>query len=85
MIGKGTGKIWNKRTSRDHPDYNINKIDQNTKQGSWRLEETCCLSNFCEKPIANAGVKDPLEEGEEESRHSKPRYYLDKPKYSVQS
>ena len=24
---------------------------------SWRLEETCCHLNSCEKPSANAGVK----------------------------
>ena len=26
-------------------------------EASWRLEETCCLSNPSEKPSANAGVK----------------------------
>ena len=29
-IGTGTGGLVNKRTSRDHPNYNIIKIDQNT-------------------------------------------------------
>ena len=40
----------------DHPKYSIIKIGQNTEK-SWRLEETCCLSNFCGRPLANAGVK----------------------------
>ena len=25
---------------------------------SWRTKETCCLSDFSERPPANAGVKD---------------------------
>ena len=28
MIGKGTGRLRNQRTSRDHPDYSITKIGQ---------------------------------------------------------
>ena len=31
-IGKGTGRLGNKRTSGDHPNYNIIKIVQNTKK-----------------------------------------------------
>ena len=31
-IGKGTGRFGNKRISRDHPDNNIIKIDQNTEK-----------------------------------------------------
>ena len=30
-LGKGTGKVRNRRTSRDHPNYSIVKIDQNTE------------------------------------------------------
>ena len=30
-IGKGTGKLGNKRTSGDHPNYGIIKISQNTE------------------------------------------------------
>ena len=28
--GKGTGRLGNKRTNGDHPDYSIIKIGQNT-------------------------------------------------------
>ena len=31
-IGKRTGKLGNKRTSRDHPDYSVIKIRQNTEK-----------------------------------------------------
>ena len=27
----------------------------------WRLEKTCCHSNTCEKPVANAGGEKKLE------------------------
>ena len=32
MINKGTGGLGNQRTSRDHPDYSIIKIGQNTQK-----------------------------------------------------
>ena len=32
VITKGTGRLGNKRTSGDHPDYNITKIGQNTEK-----------------------------------------------------
>ena len=31
-VVKGTGRLGNKRTSGDHPDYSIIKICQNTKK-----------------------------------------------------
>ena len=31
-IGKGTGRLGNKRTSRDHPDNSIVKIRQDTEK-----------------------------------------------------
>ena len=31
-IGKGTGTLGNKRINRDHPDYSIIKIGQNTEK-----------------------------------------------------
>ena len=33
-IGKGTGRLGNKRTSGDQPDYNINKIGLNNEKNS---------------------------------------------------
>ena len=38
-IGKGTGKFGNKRKSRDHPDYSITKIAQNTKKSPGNLRK----------------------------------------------
>ena len=45
------GTIW------DHPDYGIVEIGQNTEKSARELEETCWHLNFCEKPTADAGVK----------------------------
>ena len=33
-IDKGTGRLGNKKTSGDHPNYNIIKIDQNTEKST---------------------------------------------------
>ena len=52
-ISTGTGGLRNK-TSRDHSNYSIVEISQNTEK---RLEETRCHSNSSEKPSGNAGVK----------------------------
>ena len=44
-IGKGTARLRNQWTTRDHPDNDITKIDQNTEKSPGdlrRLEETCC-------------------------------------------
>ena len=35
-IGKGTGRLRNQRTSKDHPDYNI-KNNKNTEKSPWDL------------------------------------------------
>ena len=37
--GKATGRLGNKRTSRDHPDYSIIKIDQNIEKSSGDLRK----------------------------------------------
>ena len=36
-IGKGTEWLRNQRTSKDHPDYNITKIGQNTEKSPGEL------------------------------------------------
>ena len=36
-IDKGTGKLRNERTSRDHPNYSITKIGQNTEKSPGEL------------------------------------------------
>ena len=56
-IGARTRRLRIQRTSRNHLDYSIIKIGQNTEGESWKLEETCCLSHSSKKPLANAGVK----------------------------
>ena len=33
-IGKGTGRLGNQRTSGDHPNFSIIKIDQNSEKNS---------------------------------------------------
>ena len=37
-IGKGIGKLGNKRTSADHPKYSIIKITKNTKKSPAALK-----------------------------------------------
>ena len=42
-LTKGTGRVGNRRTNRDHPNYSVVKIDQNTKESSgdmWTLAVT---------------------------------------------
>ena len=57
MFGTGTGGLGNKRMSGDHPKLQHFWDRPVYWEESWRLEETCCHSNYCEKPSANAGVK----------------------------
>ena len=59
-IGTRTGGFGNKKTRENHPNYSIIKIGQNFEKSPGdlrRLEETCSHSNFREKPLANAGMK----------------------------
>ena len=55
-LGTILGRLGNQRTSEDHPDYSIIKIDQNSEK-SPRDEDICCHFNFSEKPSANPSVK----------------------------
>ena len=52
----GTG-IRNKRTSGDHPKYNMIEIGQNTKKSLGDLRRLAVTQDSSEKPSANAGVK----------------------------
>ena len=42
-IGKATGRLGNKRTSRDHPDNRIIKIGQNNKESSIDLRRPAAI------------------------------------------
>ena len=56
-IFKGSRRFRNQRpSSRDHPDYSIIKIGQNTEESLGDLRKLA-VTNSCEKPLANAGVK----------------------------
>ena len=57
-VTKGTGGLGARRTSGDHPNYNITENGQNTEE-YWRLEETCCHSNSSERRSANTDGKNP--------------------------
>ena len=39
IISKGIGRLGNKSSSEDHPDYRINKIGQNTDKSSGDLKK----------------------------------------------
>ena len=56
-MDKGTRRHRNQRTGRDHPDYSIVKIGQNTEKSPGDLRKTFCHSNYSEKLSANVGVK----------------------------
>ena len=53
-LGKGSGRVGNRRMSRDHPNYCIVKITQNTSKSPG---ENYCQSDSCEKPSVKGGVK----------------------------
>ena len=42
-IGKDTGRLGNKRTIGDRPDYCINKIDQNTEKSAGDLKRLAII------------------------------------------
>ena len=48
-IGTGTGGLGNKRTSRDHPNYGIVEISQNTKKSPGDLRKLTVIQT----PVRN--------------------------------
>ena len=56
-INKGTSGHGNKRTSEDHPNYSIVKIDQNTEKSPGDLRRLAVTQNSCERKSANTDVK----------------------------
>ena len=36
MLGKEAGRVGNRRTSQDHPNYSITEIDKNTEKNHLR-------------------------------------------------
>ena len=59
-IGNGTGKLENKRTRGDHPNYCINKIIQNTKKSPRDLRRLAVkvLKRLDVKDLKRRDVKD---------------------------
>ena len=55
-IGKGAGKLGNKRTGEDHPDYSIIKIGNNREKSPGNLR-SLAVTPVKKKPSANTGVK----------------------------
>ena len=60
-IGKGSGRLGNKRTNRDHPNYSIIKIGQNPEKSPGDMRGTCCHSNSSDEISTNVSVKNSLE------------------------
>ena len=54
MVQQETGGTRDEEKNRDHSDYSLVMIDQNTHK---RPEETFCHSDSSEKQLALAGVK----------------------------
>ena len=61
ILVKKAGRVGNWRTNRDHPNYTIIKISQNTEKSPWIFKENCCDSDFSERQSANVGVKNSQE------------------------
>ena len=61
-------RVGNKRANRDHLNYSIVDVKQNTEQSPGKLK-TCCLSYFRERPPANVGGKN-LQEYNNNMYHS---------------
>ena len=49
-IGKGTGRLGNKRINRVHPDYSIIKIGQNTEKGTGDLRRLAVTQTPVKNP-----------------------------------
>ena len=45
-IGKGTGRLENKKTRRDYPDFSITKISQNTEKSYGDLRRLAVTFQF---------------------------------------
>ena len=52
-IGKGTGRIENKTTSENHPNYSIIKISQNTEKSTGDLR----ILSVTQTPVRNRQLK----------------------------
>ena len=60
-LSKGARRVGNRRINRDHPNYCIVEIGQNTEKSPGNDEKTCGLTDFSEKPSANADIKNCVE------------------------
>ena len=56
-IGEGTRRLGNKRTSRDHPDYSIIQISQNTEKSPWDLRKLAVTQTLMKNHQLTSGVK----------------------------
>ena len=56
---KGTGTVENWWTSRDHENYSIAEIGQNTEKSSRYSGRLAIFLDSSERPSANAYVKNP--------------------------
>ena len=56
-IGTGSWRLGNKRVCRNHRNYSIDEIGQDTKKSTGDLEETYCHSDSSGGPSAKVGVK----------------------------
>ena len=48
-MGKGTGRLGNKKAGEDHPDYSITKISQNTEKSPGDLRRIAVTQTSVKK------------------------------------
>ena len=53
VIGKGTGRVENRKTNRDRPNYSIVKIGQNTEKSPGDLRRLAVTQNPVEEKLSN--------------------------------
>ena len=57
LIGAGTGGLGNMRTNKDHPNYSIIMIGQNTEESPGYLRRLAVIQESSGKSSTNAGMK----------------------------
>ena len=76
-IIKGTGGLRGRRTSGDHPNYNIIENGQNTEKSPEDLRRLAVDSNSSEKPSAKTDVKNSQEVNNNNDKALHPRDDID--------
>ena len=56
-LGKGARRVRNRRTSKEHSNYSIVRLNQNTEKGSGDLRRLAIKQDISKNPLASACLK----------------------------